>query len=517
MTRQDTRLAWGVFALLFVSYAFFYQGGGWNENSRFDLVRAIVDHHTLAIDAYHHNTGDKARFGDHYYSDKAPGLSLVAVPIYAILRLFRPLFWTEHGFVVIASYWVTVLTVGAAGAAAGALVYRAGRKLGATPLGAVLAAAGYGLGTIAFPLSTMLFGHQLAAFLLFLGFLWAWECKDEPVRWKAVCVPLVLGAAVLVELPTAPAAVGLAAYHAGFKPTRRTLLFAGLAALPVLALGAYFAAAFDSPLRVGYQWLADPSSRDEMRTRGIVGLTYPHISVIAELLMGRFRGLLPYSPILLLAVPGYLIALSEKVQTDGAPEPVLRERRRAAKVAIGVTCYFLLFVSSYAWWQGGSSFGSRHLAPMLPFFALPVALVASRRPGLSTALLMPSVAVMMIVTSVQPKVNDRLQNPFWAGLLPAFSRGVVAANDVCPAIGRIGAEPHRSLVRTARYDAFNLGMLLGGRGPRSLAPLLALWLASAWALARTARKEPDDEPGTERPGHSIDRDMLSGDEHRRSG
>jgi hypothetical protein len=517
MTKQDTRLAWGVFALLFVSYAYFYQGGGWNENSRFDLVRAIVDDHTLAIDAYHENTGDKAHFGGHYYSDKAPGLSLVSVPIYAFLRLFRPFFWTEHGFVVVASYWVTLLTVGVAGAAAGAFSYRAGRKLGATPFGAVVGSAGYGLGTIAFPLSTMLFGHQLAAFLLFLGFFWAWECKEEPVRWKAACVPLLLGAAVLVELPTAPAAVGLAAYHAGLKPTRRTLLFAGLAALPVLGLGAYFAAAFDSPLRVGYQWLADPSSRDEMRNRGLVGLTYPHISVIAELLMGRFRGLLPYSPILLLSVPGFLIALSSNVETDGAPEGVLAERRRAAKVALGVCCYFVLFVSSYTWWQGGSSFGSRHLAPMLPFFALPVALVASRRPLLSTALLVPSLAVMLIVTSVQPKVNERLQNPFWAGLLPAFSRGVVAANDVCPAIGRIGNTPHHGLVQHARYDAFNVGMLLGGRGPRSLAPLLAVWLASAWGFARATRKEPEDDPDAERPAHSVDRDMLSSDEHRRSG
>jgi hypothetical protein len=124
---------------------------------------------------------------------------------------------------------------------------------------------------------------------------------------------------------------------------------------------------------------------------------------------------------------------------------------------------------------------------------------------------------MLIVTSVQPKVNERLQTPFWAGLLPAFSRGVVAANDVCPAIGRIGNAPHHSLVQHARYDAFNVGMLLGGRGPRSLAPLLAVWLASAWGFARATRKEPEDDPDAERPAHSVDRDMLSSDEHRRSG
>src|SRR6516162_1878631 len=64
----------------FLSFIYFYEGGGWNQNSRFDLLRAIVERHTLAIDAYHENTGDKAHFQGHYYSDKAPGQVFLAVP-----------------------------------------------------------------------------------------------------------------------------------------------------------------------------------------------------------------------------------------------------------------------------------------------------------------------------------------------------------------------------------------------------------------------------------------------------
>src|SRR5437016_13614268 len=72
--------------VLFVSYAYFYAGGGWNQNSRFDLIRAIVEQGTLRIDAYHDNTRDKAIFRGHYYSDKAPGLALLGVPIVAVAR-----------------------------------------------------------------------------------------------------------------------------------------------------------------------------------------------------------------------------------------------------------------------------------------------------------------------------------------------------------------------------------------------------------------------------------------------
>ena len=72
--------------VLMASYAYFYEGGGWNQNTRFDLVRAIVERHTVQIDAYHDNTGDQAHAGGHYYADKAPGASLTAVPPVLIVR-----------------------------------------------------------------------------------------------------------------------------------------------------------------------------------------------------------------------------------------------------------------------------------------------------------------------------------------------------------------------------------------------------------------------------------------------
>src|ERR1700688_1693975 len=72
--------------VIFFSFIYFYEGGGWNQNSRFDLLRAVVERHTLQIDAYHENTQDKAHFQGHYYSDKAPGLVFLAVPFALIAR-----------------------------------------------------------------------------------------------------------------------------------------------------------------------------------------------------------------------------------------------------------------------------------------------------------------------------------------------------------------------------------------------------------------------------------------------
>src|ERR1700731_4222943 len=72
--------------VIFFSFIYFYEGGGWNQNSRLDLLRAVVERHTLQIDAYHENTQDKAHFQGHYYSDKAPGLVFLAVPFALVAR-----------------------------------------------------------------------------------------------------------------------------------------------------------------------------------------------------------------------------------------------------------------------------------------------------------------------------------------------------------------------------------------------------------------------------------------------
>ena len=51
MTRQR-RTEWWLFACAFLAFAWFHQGGGWNQNSRFALVRAIVERGSFFIDSH---------------------------------------------------------------------------------------------------------------------------------------------------------------------------------------------------------------------------------------------------------------------------------------------------------------------------------------------------------------------------------------------------------------------------------------------------------------------------------
>src|SRR3954451_4724398 len=82
----DRRVAEWLFLLTFVTCAYFFAGGGWNQNAQFDLTRAIVERHTFAIDAYATNTGDRSFANGHVYANKAPGSSFFAAVPYALLH-----------------------------------------------------------------------------------------------------------------------------------------------------------------------------------------------------------------------------------------------------------------------------------------------------------------------------------------------------------------------------------------------------------------------------------------------
>jgi len=62
-----------VFVILLGSYTFFWQARDWNTASRLMLTYALVDRGTVVIDGLDDQTGDKAFFCGHYYSDKLPG------------------------------------------------------------------------------------------------------------------------------------------------------------------------------------------------------------------------------------------------------------------------------------------------------------------------------------------------------------------------------------------------------------------------------------------------------------
>jgi hypothetical protein len=482
-----------LFVLLFVSFAYFYQAGGWNQNSRFDLVRAITNEGTVNIDPFHNDTGDKAFHDGHYYSDKAPGLALAAVPIVAAVRpALRAFGGDPENFqgIALLSYLATVFTTGLLTALAGAILYSLCLELGASEGGAIFAAITFTLATPIWTLATIFIGHAFAASLLLIAFREALRIGDgredsgTDVRRGAI-VGGCAGWATISEFPAAVPAVVLALVAVWFawplgRPRALRLLGAMTlsAAACAAVLMAYQYACFGSPFHLAY---SSESTYPGME-QGVFGVSVPKYIRLRRILFGAYRGLLPLAPTLVLAPIGLVLMAFRPGR-----------RRVAAIVASGIAVYFILLNASYAYWEGGWSYGPRHAAPAIPFLciglaALWTAFPKAARPVLAT-LTAYGVAVTLVAVSTMPLPPANIRRPVTDFLLPAFRDGDLSLNTQTMVAGTVDTDFRAHHEPKA---AFNLGMKLGLDGHASLVPLALVWLACGAALIAARRPQSSD-------------------------
>ncbi len=475
-------------ALLFVTYAWFYQAGGWNQNSRFNLVRAMVEDGQFEIDRFEKNTGDDSVRDGHHYCDKAPGASWLCTPTYAAM------YWLSGSperpgpnWLGWASWLAIALAVGVPSVIAAVFLARLARALGLARSHAIMVALVWGLATLALPYSTLLYGNQLAASFLIIGFTILVE-----VRQGAAARPVAmlgagaaLGMAIACEYPALLVVAPVAIYGLVVLGRRRAwsaLAWAAVGgALPLVAVALYHGSAFGSPLATPYAF----SVWKEPHT-GFMGIGLPHWHALRGTFLGQHRGLLYVMPWIVLAVPGaYALA-----------------RRHAVEVALcawAVIALVWLNVSIKPW-HGGWATGPRYVVPMLPFLVVLVGGVlpwwrwpagAARR-GLAIGALVIglgavgwSSAHLLAATAVKPEISERNLRPYTSVVWPNLRAGRLAIST--QSIDMAGENP-----RGPRH-AWNLGQKLGLPGLASLAPLGLWWIVCGVVLVRGLRRA-DDPP-----------------------
>jgi hypothetical protein len=485
--------------VLFVSYAYFYQAGGWNQNSRFDLVRAILDQHTLRIDRYHSNTEDKALFQGHYYSDKAPGVVLLAVPVVAVVRPVlrwagvNPL--SPRGLVA-ESYFATILVVGLPAALSAACLFLLALRLGSTTGGAAFAALSLGLATPFWAWATIFFAHALAGACLLFSFAAAAQVGQETVPRRHLlwgfAVGLAAGWATVSEYPAAPASVMLAllvmaqVWSRGWPSRRRVALGVALGGgACLLLLMVYQNAAFGSPFQLGYTHY-EAGAFPWMR-KGFLGLTFPRLDVMFKLLFGLRIGLFLLAPVTVAGVFG-LRQLWKQEST-----------RTLAAAATGIAVYYGLFNASFSGWHAGWTYGPRYMGAGIPLLCVGLGLAWTRAStrwrwllgGL--AIWGTALSLMAVATTAQPPQNLRI--PVAQLIWPSFWSGQLALNQISmlTAADDIGGAAHGSC---------NLGQIIGLHGLASLLPLLALWCIAGFLWIRMSQSR-------QRQAHSTDHELTS--------
>ena len=371
---RGNRLAIAVFAAIWASTAYFWHARDWNTASRLMLAYALVDRGTIAIDGFEGQTGDRARYEGHSYSDKLPGFSFLAALPYAALRWIAGL--PPHPLGVPgfthwpADYGVTFLTSGLATALIGAWLTRAALDLGCGPRRAALVGLAYGLATPAYAYGTLAYGHQVAAASLFGSFLLLWREPRRRIEVAWGLAGFLAAFASVVELQVGPVSAILGVY-AGARGLGRirsgmgggvagVAWFAAGAAIPTLLLLGYHWVAFDSPFRMGYFFHATERFSRVHSAANPLGLGKPDLGRLLDLSIRPARGLLWYAPIVVLAPPGLVVLASRRLW--------------GMATVVAATCLAVIAINlSYPEWTGGWSTGPRLLVPMLPFAMLAVA------------------------------------------------------------------------------------------------------------------------------------------------
>lgn len=408
-----------LFALIWLSVAWF---GSWelnpNNATRMFAALSLVEQGDATIDEYAPLTIDKATFGPHTYLDKAPGMTLMALPAVALVDRWsgttaarQNLSFYDPNLARFLRLRIRVaVAMGPAllTALAAVLLFDWGLALTGQAAAGLVAALGYALGTPIWGWSGTITGHAaVAALYVIAGWsLWRATAAGERRGTLALVGGMALGWAVVIEYQAvlAGGAIALwAAARAWPRADRWRLL--GLAALGgaamLVPLLLYNLLAFGTPFRIAY---AGVTGFAGMR-QGLFGLTWPRPGVVLEILVGDRRGLVWVSPILLVATLG-LARLADDARTRGV-----------AALAGAVVAIVLLVNAAYFYWDGGNSTGPRHAMPAMGLLALGLApfWAAQGRWGriATAALLALSMAVNLVIAAADIFAPPDYRWPVW--------------------------------------------------------------------------------------------------------
>ncbi len=380
--KKDTsKIEFKIFLSFFIIYIFFIHWVGWNEESRIALTEAIVKENKIEIDTYSNFTGDRAIYKGHYYSDKAPGTSFLASFVYLIspnvskikneILISRPHLNTTvytmyelPGKYLIFRILSIVFLSCLPGALIVVLIYKISIFFVKKPKYRLFLAFSFGLGSLLFPYSTVMFGNILATFFSFFAFFMILNILKKKMNKKYLLLSgLLLGFSIVVSYLTMFIFFGLILPLIVYKLSKKDLLCFILSVATGL-----------SPLLVyNYIIFSDPFHLTMFNSDSKIfsGWNFEKnlISVIhcklggGAILFLPYRGIFFYTPFLLFCFVGFYF--------------LYKKDKLLCKSLLFTFFLFLSFNTLYSYWFAGSSFGPRYMVSLIPFLSIPLGIFIS--------------------------------------------------------------------------------------------------------------------------------------------
>lgn len=413
-TIQLPTIALGLALFLFAVYLFTYRGGfhSVDEVSTFAVTESLVKFGqfntnqiawTQWVTTQAEAQGFFGRQGN-VYSKKGLAISLAQAPFY-----WMALSLPGIGMVQTVSLLNAVLTAWTA-----ALIYTILWRLNFSRWTALITALLYGTGTLAWVYAKYLFSGTLAGFLLVFTTFLLLVYKQQGGRWRLALAGFCGGLTVLARANNILLLAVLGLYLLAILPDRtaeaqamptgrlslRVLSSRGNLSAVALFVGG---AALAGGIFVWYNWFR---SGNPLQTGYDLSIFSPNLFLgLYKLLFSPLRGLFIYSPILVLAIPGWF--------------KLRKLHPREAWLSLGLVGITVLLFS--AWTSGeGLSWGSRFLVPMVPFLALALAPLIEAFADFSIGvrlaifmLIVVSVGIQILGVVINPWVYlDQLQTQF---------------------------------------------------------------------------------------------------------
>lgn len=444
------------------------QGGGAPQNSNYALVRALADG-TAQIDRTRGEVGeagtnDVITRGGHVYSNKAPGLAFLTLPVFVaadaagLIPQDDPIraLW-------LLTVWGVVLPAIALLLLVRSVVERFEHGLG-TPVMALI-----GTATLLLPYASVFFAHVLAALLLFGSFVLLSRGRDRPLPIVVIAAAgLLAGLAVLAEYQSvlAAPAIGLYALWCGAR-LGGALAFGVSWLVGIVPLLAYNEWAFGSFRKLSYGFEAGERNYGSLEFIGT-----PSLRQALELLVST-NGLLVLTPVLACAVVGFVAAQRTSYRAE-------------ALVGAGVLLAYFVYDSGFYSPFGGLG-PPRFFVAVLPFLALPLAAFLRRVPftTMVAALISSTIMTTATATYVLASYDSQWLSRLWRGDVPLTVlslAGVTGWYAILPFIFAVAA---------------GLGLVLATT--RFVVTARDAWaaaaLAAAWAIVAAGAPQPVDLGG----------------------
>jgi hypothetical protein len=341
----------------------------------------------------------------------------------------------------------------------------------------------FGFGTLAFSYSTTFYTHMLSAFFLFLAFILLLDVRTRNTMHQKRAV-LFAGASIGMGVLGEPSVIYgcgvLFLYMLACRQLRLLIPYFILGGLPFAVIQiSYNMICFGGPLSYSYQFA------NEMVMVKVNGRLFgiPSLNAILNLLVLPYRGLFVSSPILLMAIPGFLIGIRSK--------EFKREVIAAAMVAIA----FFAFLSSFYGWDGGSTVGPRDILAMYPFLFVIASFSFRMFPKTFTALGIISIFINLFITIVGNEVPHHVKNPLIDVVVKNLLKGAVSINpfpvshvehysDLYPSFFDFGNVEKW----TPNFNSFNIGELFSPNSLLSVLPLFCFWCLWGYIWIRMLKR-----------------------------